>query len=207
MCYSVPQLCAAQALFQELEATENLQSGSWRKPNFPAKITPVWWLSWDPGPESLVSNWGKSQWSGSFLQKSMDNHMDSGKTEIEAKSIFVMLMIVTSEAVWKDKVINFSNTGTRADGSRKSNSKVVRTSICLFFCGWWDLLNLINESIRKLVLITFAYVALWQENERLAQVCVCLPFFSEVVEILFILVIFYYNKEYLCFFCSLTVVT
>lgn len=182
-------------------------SASQRKPGFPAKITPVLWLSWDPGPESLVSNSGKSQWCGSLLKKSMDYHVESGETEIEGKSIFVMLMIVTSEAVWKDKVINFSNTGTRVGGSRKSNSKVVRTSVCLFFCAWWDLLNLIDESILKLVLITFAYIALWQENKRSAQVCVCLLFFSVVVEILFMLVIFYYSREYFCFFFSLTVVS
>lgn len=61
--------------------------------------------------------------------------MESGETEIESKTVFLIFMIFASEAAYNNKVINFSNTGTRADDSRKSNSKLVRTSICLFFCA------------------------------------------------------------------------
>lgn len=43
--------------------------------------------------------------------------MESGETE--SKSIFVILKDFASEAACKDKVINFCNTGTTADGSRK----------------------------------------------------------------------------------------
>lgn len=66
-----------------------------------------------------------------WVQKSIDNHVESG--EIKIKNVFVMFMIFTSEAACKDEVINFSNTGTRAGVSRKSDSKVVRGKICLFF--------------------------------------------------------------------------
>lgn len=54
--------------------------------------------------------------------------------QMERKSVFVIVMILSSEAACKDEVINLSNTDTRTDGSRKSNSKVVRTRNCLFFC-------------------------------------------------------------------------
>lgn len=102
------------------EAIDNLQcKWSWRKPCFPGKNTPVWCPSWDPGPESSVSGSGKSQWSGSLLQKSMENHVESGESEIESKSILVILIVFASGAVCKDKVINFCNTGITADGSRK----------------------------------------------------------------------------------------
>lgn len=167
----------------------------------PAKITPIQWLSWNPVPESSVSDSGKSQYSGSLLHKSMENHMK----QRERKSIIVIFRIFASETAYKDKVINFSNTNTRADGSRKNNSNVVRTSICLSFCAWWDVLNLIDKGIWKLVLIIFACIAFWWENKKSAQICVCL-FFSEVVEFLFMLAIFYYSKDY-SFFFLLTVVS
>lgn len=58
---------------------------------------------------------GKSQWSGSLLQ----NHVESGETDTENKSLFGMLIVFASEAACKNEVINFCNTGTTADGSRK----------------------------------------------------------------------------------------
>lgn len=45
--------------------------------------------------------------------------MESGETETESKSVFVIHTVFASEAACKDKVINFCNTGTTTDGSRK----------------------------------------------------------------------------------------
>lgn len=89
--YSVPQLCLQElthrswALFQNiLKPLRTFSvSGLWRKPCFSGKNTTVWCLSWDPGPETLVSDSGKSQRSVSLLQKSMDNHVESGEAETD----------------------------------------------------------------------------------------------------------------------------
>lgn len=127
MCYSVPQLCLQELTYGSWALFENILkplkiftlSGLWRKPCFPEETTPVWCPSWDVGPESSLPDSGKSEWSGSLLPKSMQNHVESGETDTENKSLFRVLIVFASEAACKNEVINFCNTGTTADGSRK----------------------------------------------------------------------------------------
>lgn len=90
-CATVVPL-GSQAFFQSILKPLRIFSVSdlWRKPHFPGKTIPVWCPSWDPGCESSVSDSGKSQWSGSWLQKSIEYHVESDEAEVESKRIFVI---------------------------------------------------------------------------------------------------------------------